>query len=285
MTRLQRIARLIPAVLALSAWLVVAGPDAVVAHAPATTSTLASPMAAPTATASAGEALPAAYVGTWSGTMDQVITPVGSYPMTMVLHASSIGAEPGDVSYPTLPCTTKLILRSVDPQAVTADEQVITGSCLEGTFTLRLSGKTLTATWRTTTGEIGATASLTAGLNAAGCYDGIFTGPSINSTIAAEYCATAARVNGYAATPPCHGANSPCHNASGGYAESHAPLDRIYFSSGHSHDPCRADFDNQGNPTVNATGMYILFVDSSGNLSDLRGADSSCLQIPSYDVT
>jgi len=116
----------------------------------------------PTPTALASPLLPAAYVGTWSGTMNQTRPPASSYPMTMTLQAAGIGSEIGDVSYPTVLCTTKLILRSADPQAVTADEQVVTGQCLDGTFTLQLSGGTMTATWRSPTGEVGATASLTA---------------------------------------------------------------------------------------------------------------------------
>jgi hypothetical protein len=129
----------------------------------ATTTPTASPMpfASPPTTASPGQVLPAAYVGTWSGTMNQPNYSVNPYPMTMTLHAASVGSELGDASYPTLPCTTRLVLKSVEAQSVTADEHAVSGECLNGTFTLQLSNNTLSETWRTETGEVLATASLT----------------------------------------------------------------------------------------------------------------------------
>ena len=128
--------------------------------APTTSATSTAPATAqPSASSTSG--LPSAYIGTWSGTMNQPNFNPEPYAMSLTLNAGNVGDEVGDVVYPTLPCRTTLVLKSVDKQSVTVDEQVVFGSCLNGTLTFQLSNNILSATFHTETGEQLATASLT----------------------------------------------------------------------------------------------------------------------------
>ena len=134
---------------------------------------------------------------------------------------------------------------------------------------------------------------LLSGPGTAGCYDGNFAtaDPPVDSEPDAEYCATATQLAGYALTPPCYGPNSPCHNATAGYAASHAPLQQIFFTTGHVTDPCPEDWapgPNGPMPTDRTVGMWLMFADPSGQISYLRSSDFSCLdptQTTSFDVT
>jgi hypothetical protein len=93
---------------------------------------------------------------------NQVRAPLGTYPITMRLRPGNVDAEIGDVSYPTVPCTSKLILEGVSAQTVTLHENVVTGICLNGTFTLQFRGAEVNAEWRgSPSDQVGGSATLT----------------------------------------------------------------------------------------------------------------------------
>lgn len=152
---------------------------------PTSASPTANSVASPSPSVTAQSSLPSTYVGAWSGTFNQTIPPIGSFQMTVTLHPGSTGAEVGQGFYARdqIVCRPTLTLQSSDGQTVTLAEHGLSLPCLGGTFTFQLSNRTLTATWRTPTGQVGGNITLTpSGSVLPDAYVGTWTG-TFNQTV------------------------------------------------------------------------------------------------------
>ena len=107
-------------------------------------------------------ALPASYVGTWGGTFNQTLPPVGTDQASLTLHAGKVGEIVGQSSYfRGWKCTDQLTLQSVTAETVVLAEHITGGPCLDGSYTLRLTNRTITGDWRKPSGQLGGNITLT----------------------------------------------------------------------------------------------------------------------------
>ena len=91
------------------------------------------------------------YIGQWTGYYDQPNSAYSkSYRADMTIDGTGgIGSRIGVVSYPSQPCSTKLVLREATEAYLVADE-IVEGDgskCIDGTTTITVHGSTLAIKW------------------------------------------------------------------------------------------------------------------------------------------
>jgi hypothetical protein len=96
------------------------------------------PAATTTPRASAGDTLPTAYVGTWSGSITDKSSAKSPYPVTSRFVEGGIGDVVARVEYPTLGCTANWTFTRISVAVVVVQETTTSGGCYDVGVTLTL---------------------------------------------------------------------------------------------------------------------------------------------------
>jgi hypothetical protein len=121
------------------------------AGAPVSSGTASQPTAAGSASAvaassggSPAQAVPAAFLGTWTGTLNDNIGLEGPQPASLTLAGGGLGSLVGSVDYPSVSCSYNLRLLSTAANKIEVREEVQSGACITEYVTLTRSGTGIT---------------------------------------------------------------------------------------------------------------------------------------------
>jgi len=95
--------------------------------------------AEPTTRAEPGPAsVPAAFIGGWTGEVEQIGDPNSPYPVTVALNGGALGSVIATAEYPTLRCQVHWTLSSAAQLEITVRETVDRGNCVDVDVVLTL---------------------------------------------------------------------------------------------------------------------------------------------------